>query len=179
MVQHSGISCVDVAEFNRKYVTPKKGRTLIVGSKIYKTRTDRRKYYEDAVGIDMFDGDGVDRVLNLEEPLPDDLGKFAHIDCISVLEHSQRPWLLASNLVMLMEEGSTIYVQVPFVWRVHGYPSDYWRMTVAGVSSIFAGVRWRAIQATGSDDSGRIPSMMHGDKVYFARTQVCGFGIRE
>ncbi len=53
--------------FEKACVAPVKGRTLVVGSKLYPTKmVDRRKRYEDAVGVDMAEGDGVDLVLNLD-----------------------------------------------------------------------------------------------------------------
>lgn len=120
------------------------GRTLIVGSKVHEgtRKEDRRKLFPDAVGVDMDDGFGVDRVLDLEERLPADFGVFEHVECMSVLEHSRRPWLLAANIDRAMANGATILVMVPWVWRIHAYPSDYWRMTPAALESLFPTVTW-------------------------------------
>jgi hypothetical protein len=30
-----------------------------------------------------------------------------------------------------------LYLSVPFAWKFHGYPSDYWRFTHAGVKKLF------------------------------------------
>jgi hypothetical protein len=66
--------------------------------------------------------------------LPPGLGTFEHVDCLSVLEHSKRPWLLAANLERLMRPGATIYITVPFIFRkIHAYPDDYYRFTPAAV----------------------------------------------
>lgn len=130
-------------EFQSKF-TVAKGRALIVGSKIHDDtgKDDRRLIYPDALGVDMEDGEGVDRVLNLESRLPRNVGRFSHIECTSVLEHSRRPWLLAANLERLLIEGGTILVMIPWVWRIHAYPSDYWRMTPEAVVSLFPSVEW-------------------------------------
>lgn len=165
-------------DFEACFVEPKKGRTLIVGSKIYSTRPDRRKRYPKAIGVDMSGGDGVDRVVNLEEALPDYLGTFSHLDCVSVLEHSKRPWLLSENLERLLEPEGTIYLQVPFVWRVHAYPSDYWRFTLEGVKALLPNIAWKALQYVYGMKSGSIPNIHYGELLYFARTQVCGFGVK-
>ena len=85
----------------------------------------------------MQEGEGVDLVLDLEESLPEGLGTFAHVECMSVLEHSKRPWLLAANPEQLMEPGATIFVSVPFIWRFHGYPSDYFRLTPEALPVLF------------------------------------------
>lgn len=172
-----------LTRFERKYVKPAMGRTLIVGSRLYAGKPDRRKLYEDAVGVDMQAGPGVDCVLDLEDPLPYDLGLFDHVECISVIEHSRRPWLMAANIQRLLKPGSTLYVQAPFVWRTHGYPSDYWRYTAEGLRELFPNVEFtRLMYASAGRLSvkSNIPSMDYGGgKVYFARTEICGFGVRK
>lgn len=168
--------------FEARYVVPQPGRTLIVGSKLFGDREDRRKRYPDALGVDMQDGDGVDIVANLEDALPDDLGRFDHVECMSVLEHSRRPWLLAANLQKLMRKGATIYLTVPFVWRVHDYPSDYWRFTQDGIRALFPGITWHRM-ANASDVlklNDMVPAVQVGDgeHPYLARTEVLAFGVR-
>lgn len=177
MAKPSGICSSD--DFEAQYVQPREGRTLVVGSKIYGERIDRRTRYQDAVGVDLFPGLGVDIVLDLEEALPVTLGRFAHIDCISVLEHSRRPWLLAANIERLLEPGGTLYVGVPFVWRIHAYPSDYWRFTVEGVRSLFPVTEWTALQMVNQLGEKGIPNLRDDrGALYFARTEIYGFGHR-
>jgi hypothetical protein len=169
-----------LSEFERKFVRPNAGRTLIVGSKIYQGKEDRRQRYADAVGIDMLEGDGVDIVLDLEEELPSSIGKFAHVECMSVLEHSRRPWLMAENIQKLMLPDATIFLSVPFIWRIHAYPSDYFRITPAGISSLFTGIDWRHLMLA-ADDLRTGPSV-HSTTIaghpYMARTESVGFGVR-
>ena len=126
----------------------------------------------------MQPGPGVDRVLDLEEPLPADFGPFAHVECMSVLEHSRRPWLLAANIERVLEPGGTLFVTVPFVWRVHGYPDDYWRFTTSGVRELFPRVTWTAEAYAHSEmsDGQHVPCVKLKDWPYFARTEVCMFG---
>ena len=168
------------ARFEREHVRPKVGRTLIVGSRVYKDKEDRRARYMDAVGVDMLEGEGVDRVLDLEEELPADLGLFDHVECMSVLEHSRRPWLLAANVERLMAPGATIFVTVPFCWRLHGYPSDYWRMTPEAVKAIFPAVRWERLMLAGETlhEGPKIESVKVDGHPYFARTDTVGFGVK-
>lgn len=167
-----------VEEFEAKYVRPKEGHTLIVGSKVYATREDRRKRYRIALGVDMEPGEGVDRVMNLES-YPYGFGPFAHIECLSVLEHCRKPWLLAWNFQRLLEPDGTIHLTVPFVWRMHEYPDDLWRFTTDGIRELFPGIEWKALQfvnATGENRS--IPNLWHEGVLYFAKSEVCGFGVR-
>lgn len=154
---------------------PTPGRTLIVGSKLYEGRPDRRKLYADAAGVDMLEGDGVDLVLNLEDPLPD-IGKFSHIECLSVLEHSARPWLLAANLESLLAEGGTMFLAAPFVWRVHAYPNDYFRYTPEGVRLLFPSIKWDVLETVATTPKPIAPHVKHDGHPYFARSEVVGFG---
>lgn len=162
--------------FERLFV-PKQGRTLIVGSRVYGNKEDRRKRYADAIGVDMQEGEGVDVVADLETaPV---LAPFAHIECLSVLEHVRRPWLMAANLERMLEPGGTIFIAAPFVWRVHAYPDDYWRFTTSGIKSLFTKIEWQH-EAYGHRDlcaDRDVPCVKAGnDWPYFARTEVFLFG---
>jgi len=168
----------------RKFVRPKIGRTLIVGSRVYRGREDRRQAYPDAIGVDMLAGRGVDHVLDLEESgAALTLGQFAHIECWSVLEHSRRPWLLAANLEAMLETGGTIHVTVPFAWRVHNFPSDYWRFSKEGVRALFPSIDWRHVMFAQDKlrDNNRTPTLnkdAESGPSWIARTEVLAFGVR-
>lgn len=168
-----------VGRFEQIHVTPKGGRTLIIGSKLYPGRVDRRRLYPDVVGLDMLPGDGVDVVCNLEEEVPE--GQFAHVECLSVLEHSRAPWLLAANVERLLEPGGTLFVAAPFVHEFHGYPSDFWRFTMEGVKLLFPGIEFETLalahrKLTYKPRLGRIKVE---EFPYFARCEVVGFGVRK
>jgi len=169
-----------LAQFERLHVKPKAGRTLIVGSQVYKDKEDRRLRYSDVVGVDMLEGPGVDRVIDLEEPLPDDLGTFDHVECMSVLEHSRRPWLMSDAIERLMNPGSTIFLTVPLTWRIHGYPSDYWRLTPNAVRSIFPNIEWQTLMLASNDlrDGPKIAAVKKEGHPYLARTDTVGFGVK-
>jgi hypothetical protein len=172
---------VMLRDFERAHVRPRRGPVLIVGSKLYRTkRDDRRSQYADVLGVDMQPGEGVDRVLDLEEPLPSDLGPFAHVECMSVLEHSRRPWLLAANLERLLLAGGTLFLSVPFMWRIHGYPEDYWRFTPSGIRTLFPRVQWQRLcfGHQGLSEDRTIPQIIANGHIYFARTEVYGFGVK-
>lgn len=166
------------AVFERDYVRPKLGRTLVVGSRVYLDKEDRRKRHQNAVGLDMLAGDGVDRVVDLEGELPNDLGLFDHVECMSVLEHARRPWLLAANLERLMNEGGTIYLTVPFCWRIHSYPSDLWRMTPEAVKEVFPGITWDALLLSSDvlSEGPKVKTIKKDGYPYFIRTETVGFG---
>lgn len=161
---------------------PAPGRTLLVGSNLHQTgKEDRRKRYQDCLGVDMLDGPGVDLVLDLEKPLPRRLGLFNHIECLSVLEHSRKPWLLAANLQRLLPSGGTLFVTVPFIWRVHNYPSDYWRFTADGLMALFDKIIWSEVVYSAKKMSPKSNLPKHTDEdghPYIARTEILAFGTR-
>lgn len=171
------------ANFERLQVQPRPGRTLIVGSRVYGKKEDRRKRYADAVGVDMQAGDGVDVVFDLELPEARTalLPKFDHVECLSVLEHVQRPWLMAETIEALMNPGATLLVYVPFVWRQHGYPSDYWRLTPQALDIIFPNIDWQA-KALLADQvrsaTEALPQTTFNRNRYMIRTETAGFGVR-
>jgi hypothetical protein len=168
-------------QFEARHVKPKAGRTLIIGSHLYgDAKIDRRSLYADVVGIDLESGRGVDRVLNMECEMPADLGTFDHVECMSVLEHSPRPWLIAQNIERVMNEGATLFLTVPFVWDYHPYSSDYFRFTQEGVRSMFSRIEWDAMHNAGwrltkEKKAGRL----HIGEIrypFHPRTEICAFG---
>lgn len=170
-----------VDDFQRLYVRPRSGRTLIVGSQIYAGKEDRRKRYWSVVGVDMLEGPGVDLVADLEEALPPDMGTFSHIECMSVLEHSRRPWLLAANLQAMLEDGGTIYVAVPFCWRYHSYPKDYFRFTLDGIAALFPEIQWQASAYAHQDltpTDEKVPVKKIDGFPYYPRTELLAFGVK-
>jgi hypothetical protein len=167
--------------FEQLHVRAQPGRTLIVGSKVYNEKEDRRRRYADAVGVDMLPGDGVDAVMNLEEEdIASTLGQFMHVEVMSVLEHSRRPWLLAANLERALVPGGSLFVTVPFCWRVHAYPSDYYRFTIEGLRVLFENVDFSAAAYCAEDvlKGDRLPRVKVGGFPYFARTEAAAFGFR-
>ena len=63
--------------------------------------------------------------------------KFKTVICSSVLEHCAKPFKMCNNLARLLDDKGTVFISVPFSWRLHGYPSDYWRFTPDGVKMLF------------------------------------------
>lgn len=153
------------------------GRTLLLGSKLYENSHSRQHWYPDCVGLDMQAGEGVDIVHDMEQPLAESVGTFNHVDCCSVLEHVSRPWLFAENVMNVMRPGASILVSVPFAWRVHGYPSDYWRMTPEAIRVLFHKIDWVDMSYTAYGKTyGKAPALNMNDRVYFDRSEVVAFG---
>ncbi len=171
---------VTAAEAMLRLHTPKHGRALVIGSKVYPTSTDRRKLYSDAIGLDMQAGEGVDIVHDLENHLPEAVGKFSHIDCCSVLEHVRQPWKMSAVIEDSLIEGGTLLISVPFVWRQHGYPSDYWRFTPEALDILFPNIKWldKRLYSNGLFVP-KTPSRHDEDNNrWMGRTEAVAFGVK-
>lgn len=166
-----------LARFSAHWIA-KPRRALVVGSKSYGGKPDRRKLYGDAVGVDQFDGEGVDLVHDMEQPLAG-VGTFDHIDCVSVLEHVRRPWMMAANIEAVMEPNATILVSVPFVWRVHNYPGDYWRMTAEALEVLFPSIYWMDARYL---SEGKLfdkpPKLLANERRWLGRSELVAAGFK-
>lgn len=138
----------------RQYANQFHGPYLEVGSKDYGSSQDLRSLFaprERYLGIDMSMGTGVDVVLDVTADF--DLIdatlhglRFGTIFCLSVLEHCELPFRMAENLTRLLAPGGSICLSVPFSWKFHGYPSDYWRFTQEGVKKLFPKLEFNPAQ---------------------------------
>jgi len=132
----------------RHWVPQVDGPVLEVGSKDYGSTASFRDFYRQSeyVGLDMSEGKGVDVVIDLTHStgiLAEN--HFALAICCSVLEHVQRPWLFAPNLTRLIRPGGKLYMSVPWVWRYHAYPDDYFRFSHRGVMTLFDEFEWSSM----------------------------------
>jgi SAM-dependent methyltransferase len=121
------------------------GPVLEVGSKEYGSTSSFRTLYKGSeyVGLDMADGTGVDVVTDLTQGIgPLREGHFALVICCSVLEHVTRPWVFAENLTKVVRPGGKLFMSVPWVWRYHPYPDDYYRFSHKGVMQLFDRFDW-------------------------------------
>ena len=129
----------------QRFMPEVNGSILEVGSKDYGNTVPFRKHirHTEYIGLDMAAGPGVDVVGDLSQGLCG-LGqeRFSLIICCSVLEHVARPWLMARNIVRLTKPGGRVFMSVPWVWRYHPYPDDYFRFSWRGIESLFDDLVW-------------------------------------
>lgn len=133
----------------KRHVPSTPGPVLEVGSKDYGSTSSFRSVYTagEYIGVDMAHGKGVDAVVDLVEgigSLPE--GHFDLVICCSVMEHVRMPWVFANNLSRLTRGGGQIYISVPWVWRYHAYPDDYFRFSYRGVMELFPRFKWNAME---------------------------------
>jgi SAM-dependent methyltransferase len=137
---------VNQYEWVKKHAPGTISPVLEVGSKIYGSVSyDYRSLFvgsSEYVGTDLSPGDGVEVVADLTadfDILPERLRntKFGTIICMSVMEHVRDVYKFAANLCRLLAGNGTAFVSVPWVWRFHGYPSDYWRFSPEALRFLF------------------------------------------
>jgi SAM-dependent methyltransferase len=139
-----------VGDFNQlAYVRRQDARLappyLEVGSRDHGSTQDLRAIFAargEYVGADLEGGPGVDQVVDFaldEASVEAALGRcrFRSVFCLSVLEHCEQPFRMAENITRLLAPGGVVCISVPFAWKFHAYPSDYWRFTHEGVKKLF------------------------------------------
>lgn len=124
---------------------------LEIGSKHYEAHTSVR--YRDAfpgadyTGCDMLPGVNVDLVIDFTLPFAEinallQERRFRTVICCSVMEHVEDIYAFSRNLTDIIELGGVLFMSVPFVWRFHGYPSDYWRFTPRAIKFLYKEFTW-------------------------------------
>lgn len=94
------------------------------------------------IGTDLSAGRNVDVVADLtSDPgaLPEALlsQRFGTIICMSVMEHVRDIFSFARNVTSLVAEGGVLFLSVPWIWRYHGYPADFWRFSPLALEFLF------------------------------------------
>lgn len=164
--------------FIKKHQARFRGPFLEIGAKDYGSTVNLRAMFpgEAYVGIDMENGKGVDLLLDLTLPFEEiDSAlagrRFGTVFCLSVMEHCAQPFLMADNITRLLAPGGTLYVSVPYAWKFHGYPSDYWRFTHEGVKKLFPGLVFDMVEARTSTD---VPGDFQAIDEDLARIRISG-----
>lgn len=100
-------------------------RSLIAGSAGRYVATDAFETHPDIAFVSDVQG-------NL--PIAD--GSFDSAFCCSVLEHTQEPWKAFDEFYRILKPGGKMVLSVPFLYYLHGQPSDYFRFTRYGVEHL-------------------------------------------
>ena len=107
------------------------------------------KYHlESYIGIDIEEGDGVDKICNMYN-LVFEFGKeqFDIVVCMETLEHVEDWRLAISNLKTILKPGGIMIISAPIPGRkYHGYPFDFWRFTKEDWNMIFVDMHIQVLQ---------------------------------
>ena len=156
----------DLNQFNwiKQHQDLIRGPVLEIGSRHYaaESAVNYRRLCDglEFIGVDITEGTNVDQILDftsdpelISEHLPQ---KFGTVICCSVLEHVENVFKMAENISHVVASSGTLFLSVPFTWRFHGYPSDYWRFTPKAVRYLFPDFQFQ-------NDLSTISSNVPGD----------------
>jgi SAM-dependent methyltransferase len=102
-------------------------------------RGDLRKLFPGRkfVGCDLREGPGVDRVCDLGRlDLPAECAQT--VLCVDTLEHVFEARRAVEEMIRILAPGGLLLVSAPMDFRIHDYPSDYWRITPACLARLLA-----------------------------------------
>jgi SAM-dependent methyltransferase len=63
------------------------------------------------------------------EHIPFRTGTIGTVVCLETLEHVDNPLQVTRELARVLQPSGVLLLSVPFLYRVHGAPSDFWRFT--------------------------------------------------
>jgi hypothetical protein len=146
ILNHHHMGDLNQLDWIRRHRELVHGPILEIGSRHYakESANDFRRLFpeKEFIGADMSAGENVDVVVDFTAPSPviaEALKgrRFRTIICLSVLEHVRDIFSFSRNLSDNVEPGGILFLSVPFAWRFHGYPSDYWRFSPEAVTYLF------------------------------------------
>jgi SAM-dependent methyltransferase len=147
-------------------IGPRPPRVLQVGSRTSVSDRNERNWRGlvtrrfggrvDFIGIDLVEGDNVDRRLDICGPpatIRTTLGEepFDLAICCHVLEHTKAPGRAARNLQTLLRPGGLAYLSTPWSQAFHAAPDDYWRFSMRGLALLFGQLEMLSAFYSGGD----------------------------
>lgn len=100
------------------------------------------------VGCDIRTGHGVDRIEDAHR-LSFASGTVGTVLMFELLEHLPHPAGAVDEAFRVLRPDGLLAVSVPFTYRLHGFPTDYWRFTASGVDRLLARFPSRVVVAVG------------------------------
>jgi SAM-dependent methyltransferase len=97
---------------------------------------DIRAFADGYIGVDWSNTPHAlkaDIVSDLNKPLPIEDGAADNVISFQVLEHLFEPRTMLSEAFRILKPGGRFFLSVPFQWRIHEAPHDYFRYTKYGL----------------------------------------------
>ena len=114
-----------------------KGVTLEIGGRkvnreLYNFTNVTSYLAMDLTGVDL------DIVGDAHDPQAVAEASLDSVVLFNVLEHCERPWIVADNIYRWLKPGGQVFCMVPNAQRMHRVPKDYWRIFPDALDSLFA-----------------------------------------
>jgi SAM-dependent methyltransferase len=127
-------------EWLRKFTDNNKGSLYDLGCGEMPYKDWLLNYADKYIGVDW--GSTLhelkaDILADLNEALPIDAEVADTVISLSVMEHLREPQLFLNEANRILKPGGVMILQVPFMWRVHEAPYDYFRYTRYGLQYMF------------------------------------------
>jgi len=87
------------------------------------------------IGCDIRQGLGVDRIEDAEALRFADRSVETLL-LLDVLEHLPHPQKAIAEAYRVLRDDGLLALSTPFNYRLHGFPSDYWRFTASGIHTL-------------------------------------------
>lgn len=107
------------------------------------------------LGCDLRTGPGVDQIEDAQRLSFKD-GSVGTMLLLELLEHLPRPQQAVDEAHRVLRDDGLLAVSVPFDYRLHAFPVDYWRFTASGLSLMLSEFPQRAVFALGPRDKPQI-----------------------
>ena len=116
----------------------------------YENLSDLRPCFQgrDYIGCDIREGKGVDRIEDAQNLSFDD-SSVGTMLMFEILEHLPEPEQAVSEAFRVLRDDGLLAISVPFTYRLHGFPSDYWRFTASGVYQMLSDFPQKVVFAVG------------------------------
>jgi SAM-dependent methyltransferase len=80
------------------------------------------------------------------QPLPFQDNSFDTVICFNTLEHIYDATAVLAELHRVVKPGGLVHVTVPFMFRIHGHPDDYFRATPSWWRETFSRIGFAALE---------------------------------
>ncbi|MDO8589668.1 MAG: methyltransferase domain-containing protein [bacterium] len=149
-----------VVVYLSKYIS---GKTLDYGAGSAKYRNLIAPQTSEYITFDMVPGEYIDVVGDaLKPPFPDN--SFDTVISTQMLEHVEKPWVVASEIRRILKPGGICILTAPFWVPYHADPHDYFRYTKEGLESLFKN---EGFEIEVSGNYGKPPSVL-GEMIHFS-----------
>jgi SAM-dependent methyltransferase len=132
----------DMMNYALKFI---KGKVLDLGAGQAKYKNIIQQKAEKYITFDVVPGPNID-VVGDALNLPFDKESFDTIICTQVLEHIEKPWIVAKEMGRILKAGGICIVTAPFINPYHPDPHDYFRYTTEGLASLFVNENFEIIE---------------------------------
>lgn len=123
------LSCLRALEYEKLATLPLSGLVLDVGG-------GRNSLYRDLLPADIsYESVNIDpdieptHLLRPGEPFPIADNRYPTCLCLNTLEHIYDAKFVVDEIFRILAPGGVVHITVPFVFRIHGHPDDYFRGT--------------------------------------------------